>query len=66
VSAPAADDLHPDRKGQTTMLEQDPSIRNAPLPTEKTLRQRRNLFIQLIRFVSLNSRMAYIALRGHK
>jgi len=48
------------------MLEQDPSIRNAPLPTEKTLRQRRNLFIQLIRFVSLNSRMAYIALRGHK
>jgi hypothetical protein len=48
------------------MLEQDPSIRNAPLPTSKTLRRRRNPFIQLIRFVSLNSRMAYIALRGHK
>ena len=48
------------------MLEQDPSIRDAPLPTERTLRRRRNLLVQFVRFVSLNSRMAYIALRGHK
>lgn len=48
------------------MLEQHPSIRHAPLPTPRTLRRRRNLIIQLWRFVSLNSRMAYIALRGHK
>lgn len=48
------------------MLEQEPSIRNAPLPTKRTLRRRRNLVIQLWRFISLNSRMAYIALRGHK
>lgn len=48
------------------MLEQHPSIRQAPLPTRRTLRRRRNLIIQLWRFVSLNSRMAYIALRGHK
>lgn len=48
------------------MLEQDPSIRHAPLPTKKTLRRRKNPAIQLVRFVLLNSRMAYIALRGHK
>jgi len=48
------------------MLEQDPSIRNAPLPTRRTLRQRRNLLIQSWRFISLNARMGYLALRGHK
>ena len=48
------------------MLEQDPSIRNATLPTKQTLRRRKNPVIQFFRFISLNSRMAYIALRGHK
>ncbi len=48
------------------MLEQDPSIKNAPLPTKRTLRRRRNPLLQLLRFVSLNGRMAYIALRGHR
>jgi hypothetical protein len=48
------------------MLEQEPSIRRAPLPTRRTLRRRRNPVIQLWRFMSLNSRMAYLALRGHK
>ena len=48
------------------MLEQHPAIQSAPLPTERTLRRRRNLVIQLMRFASLNARMAYIALRGHK
>lgn len=48
------------------MLEQEPSIRHAPLPTKKTLRRRRNPVIQLFRFATLNGRMAYIALRGHK
>lgn len=53
-------------EGVPPMLEQEPSIRNAPLPTRKTLRRRRNPVIQLVRFALLNSRMAYIALRGHK
>lgn len=48
------------------MLEQHPSIRHAPLPTRTTLRRRRNPLIQLYRFALLNSRMAYIALRGHR
>jgi len=48
------------------MLEQHPTIRTAPLPTKRTLRRRRNVVIQLMRFASLNTRMAYIALRGHK
>jgi len=48
------------------MLDTDPSISAAPLPTRRTLRRRRNVLIQLVRFASLNSRMAYIALRGHK
>ena len=62
MSAPSPD---PDPKGRT-MLEQAPSMRHAPLPTRKTLRRRRNPLIQLYRFALLNSRMAYIALRGHK
>lgn len=53
-------------QGVLSMLEQEPSIRNAPLPTRRTLRRRRNPLIQLVRFALLNSRMAYIALRGHK
>lgn len=53
-------------QGVHPMLEQEPSIRNAPLPTRRTLRRRRNPLIQLVRFALLNSRMAYIALRGHK
>lgn len=61
----SAHDHGAEPKGRT-MLEQDPSIRNAPLPTRKTLRRRRNPIIQLYRFALLNSRMAYIALRGHK
>lgn len=48
------------------MLEQEPSIRHAPLPTAKTLRRRRNVFLQLLRFISLNTRMGYLALRGHR
>jgi hypothetical protein len=43
-----------------------PSITAAPLPTRSTLRRRRNLLIQLFRFASLNARMGYIALRGHR
>jgi hypothetical protein len=61
----SAPDHGAEPKGRT-MLEQDPSIRHAPLPTRKTLRRRRNPIIQLYRFALLNSRMAYIALRGHK
>ncbi len=48
------------------MLEQEPSIGQASLPTKRTLRRRRNPIIQLWRFISLNSRMAHIARRGHK
>ncbi len=51
---------------RTTQLEIDPSILHAPLPTPKTLRRRRNVLIQLVRFASLNLRMAYLAVRGHK
>ncbi|MCC6831087.1 MAG: hypothetical protein IT200_07045 [Thermoleophilia bacterium] len=43
-----------------------PSISAAPLPTRRTLRRRRNPFIQLLRFALLNARMGYIALRGHR
>jgi hypothetical protein len=47
-------------------LEMHPSIAAAPLPTRRTLRHRRNPFVQILRFVLLNARMGYIALRGHK
>ncbi len=45
---------------------QHESVERAPLPTRGTLRRRRNLCIQAMRFVSLNVRMGLLAMRGHR
>jgi hypothetical protein len=42
------------------------SIATAPLPTSRTLRLRRNVPFQLLRFVAINLRMARVILRGHR
>lgn len=39
-------------------------IADAPLPTDSTLRRRRNLFVQLWRFARINLRMMRI-IRAH-
>ena len=41
------------------------SIASAPLPTEKTLRRRRNLAYQAMRFLAINVKMIRIIARGH-
>jgi hypothetical protein len=41
------------------------SIANAPLPTEKTLRFRRNVFFQLWRFTAINLKMVNMIRKGH-
>jgi hypothetical protein len=41
-------------------------LSGAPLPTAKTLKRRRNLAFQLTRFVSFNSRIMRMVIRGHK
>jgi len=41
------------------------SIASAPLPTEKTLRRRRNLAYQAVRFLAINVKMIRIIARGH-
>jgi hypothetical protein len=41
------------------------SIMRAPLPTEKTLRQRKNVFLQLMRFCSINLKMVKMIRKGH-
>ena len=41
------------------------SISRAPLPTEKTLKQRRNLFLQLLRFCAINLKMIKMIRKGH-
>lgn len=41
------------------------SIARAPLPTEKTLRQRRNIFIQFLRFCAINVKMIKMIRKGH-
>lgn len=43
----------------------DDSIASAPLPTSKTLRRRRNLVIQFVRFVAINLKMMRVIARGH-
>ena len=41
------------------------SIARAPLPTEKTLKQRQNLFIQFMRFCVINLKMIKMIRKGH-
>jgi hypothetical protein len=41
------------------------SIASAPMPTPKTLRRRRNVPIQLVRFVAINLKMMRVIARGH-
>jgi len=41
------------------------SIARAPLPTEKTLKQRRNLLIQFMRFCAINLKMIKMIRKGH-
>ena len=41
------------------------SIASAPLPTEKTLKMRRNLPYQAVRFLAINVKMIRIIARGH-
>jgi hypothetical protein len=41
-------------------------LSSAPLPTTQTLRRRRNLAYQAVRFVAFNSRIMRMVLRGHK
>ncbi len=40
-------------------------ISRAPLPTEKTLRQRKNILIQLRRFLAINIKMMKMIRKGH-
>ncbi len=48
-----------------TMEDANESIARAPLPTEKTLRQRKNLFTQAMRFAAINLKMIKMIRKGH-
>lgn len=41
------------------------AIQRAPLPTEKTLKQRKNVFLQLFRFAAINIKMIKMIRKGH-
>lgn len=43
----------------------DEAIASAPLPTERTLRRRRNVLVQVVRFVAINLKMIRVIARGH-
>lgn len=43
----------------------DDRIAAAPLPTERTLRRRRSLPAQLVRFALINLRMIRMVRKGH-
>jgi len=47
------------------MENEDDVISKAPLPTEKTLRARKNLLIQFWRFVAINIRMVKMIFKGN-
>jgi len=42
------------------------NIESAPLPTDKTLRARKNLLIQFGRFVAINVKMLKIIQKEHR
>ena len=44
----------------------DDPIGRAPLPTRRTLWLRRSIPWQLVRFVVINVRMGWLAMRGHR
>jgi hypothetical protein len=44
----------------------DSDIASAPLPTEKTLRARKNLLVQVGRFVAINAKMLKIIRRERR
>jgi len=48
-----------------TMENPGEAIARAPLPTEKTLKQRKNFFIQLTRFAAINIKMIRMIRKGH-
>ena len=48
-----------------TMENPNESIARAPLPTEKTLKQRKNLLIQFVRFCAINLKMIKMIRKGH-
>lgn len=41
------------------------AISRAPLPTEKTLKQRKNVLLQLFRFAAINIKMIKMIRKGH-
>ncbi len=48
------------------MDDTEANIANAPLPTAKTLRARKNLFIQFGRFLAINTKMLKIIRRERR
>lgn len=48
------------------MDDTDTNIASAPLPMSKTLRARKNLFIQFGRFLAINRKMLKIIRKGHR
>ena len=43
----------------------DEAIASAPLPTPRTLKRRRNIPLQLLRFAVINLKMMRVIARGH-
>nr|NLI51696.1 hypothetical protein [Propionibacterium sp.] len=41
-------------------------VSTAPLPTQRTLKMRRNIPFQLVRFVAFDLRIMRMVLKGHK
>ncbi|PFG17725.1 hypothetical protein ATK74_2298 [Propionicimonas paludicola] len=41
-------------------------LSKAPLPTARTLRARRNIGLQFLRFLSFNTRIMRMVVKGHK
>ena len=60
--SPAPSPTPPD---DAALLESDRAIAAAPLPTERTLKARKNLLIQTGRFVILNARIMRMVLKGN-
>ena len=48
-----------------SMENADDVIAKAPLPTDKTLRARRNLLLQFWRFIAINIRMVKMIFKGN-
>jgi hypothetical protein len=66
AAQPATDAEPPVVPGRTVDDQPVADLSRAPLPSASTLRRRRSVVVQSVRFVAFNGRIMRMVIRGHR